>query len=570
MRLYERYKSEKRIHGVGLVNVAKIKPVECEQGSLASKVVTENENARKYVNFLMGNVICVESEDQLKNHERSITKTVMVYQNKAARQTKRDAYSPPYIGRNSSRIRLDTIRDRLEEINEEIAETNRKKDQTESMLQSADSSNYARIFDTENVWLQYDKSHQTVGMLKTQLLEAKQNTDLVPKIERHKILRNELEGKKNECLGKKDKLIGDIRVSQDRIQTAQDNLDQIAPSIGKMQKDPSLWHAVEEFSAEHNYSVNECENKIDTLKRELSRAETQLPSLMTAYITTFGFDANAGLDSLDIFYREYNEVIVRNLEIFEEKLKETKALASQAFQESYIAEIRSHIRDERKNIHKLNEILSNKPFGPDEEIYQFEVKRSADRNFGEYYDIFVGKEDYEVKDLFTEQLSDKNYKLMQELFLLLTQNTQSDKQDQIIREYTDYRRFMSYDIKITNRRGEVAYFSKINNEKSGGEIQTPFYVIIAASFDQIMHSDYGQKSPGCLVMFDEAFNNMDGARIRSLLKYYAELDIQPIIAVPTERLTTIMPHVSTVVGLIKSQNRILAKSLIKESTNGLH
>jgi len=148
--------------------------------------------------------------------------------------------------------------------------------------------------------------------------------------------------------------------------------------------------------------------------------------------------------------------------------------------------------------------------------------------------------------------------------LLLTRTAQSDKQDQLVREYTDYRKFMSYDIKITNKRNEVSYFSKINNEKSGGEIQTPFYVIIAASFDQIMHSGYGQKSPGCLVMFDEAFNNMDGARISSLLKYFSELDIQPLIAVPTERSKTIIPYVSSVVALVKNRNRILPKSHIKD------
>lgn len=563
LRLYEKYKYEKKIFGVGLVNVAKIKLVECKQDSLASKVITENENARKYVNFLMGNVICVESEDDLKKHERSITKTVMVYQNKAARQTKRDAYFPPYIGRKALQIRLDAVCDRLKEIDEEIVEITKNKDQIESLIRSATQSNYALIINAGNVWLQYDKALETVKMLKSRLLEAKKNADLVPKIESHRVWLESLNEKKNACFAKINQLNGDIRLSEDRISKAQNDLALISPIIEEWKKDITLWHELEEFFNRHKYSSDECKNKIDALKRELSRVEAQLPSLMGAYITKFGFDANAELDSLDVFYREYNEVVVRNLEIFEAKLEETRLLASQAFQESYIAEIRRHIRDERKNINKLNEILSNKPFGPDEEIYQFEVKRSADRNFGEYYDIFVGKEDYDVKDLFTEQLSDKNFKLMQDLFLLLTQTTQSDKQDQIIRAYTDYRRFMSYDIKITNKRGEVSYFSKINNEKSGGEIQTPFYVIIAASFDQIMHSGYGQKSPGCLVMFDEAFNNMDGARISSLLKYFAELDIQPLIAVPTERSKTIMPYVSTVVALVKQRNRIVPRSHIR-------
>lgn len=564
LRLYEKYKLEKKIYGVGLVNVAKIKDESCELNSLASKIFTDHDDAQKYVNFLMGNVICVESEDDLKKFERSITKTVMVYQNKAARQTKKEHYSSPYIGRKSVQIRLDTIHKRLKEIDIETNTISKQKDDLESLRRSANKSNYMLIVNTDNVWEQYEKALGTVRMLKSRLSEAKKNADLEPKIERHRVWLESLNEKKRICSDNIIKLNVDIRCSQDQIQKAKQELDQISPILIDLQSDIVLWAELEGYFAKYRLSINDCTNKIAILKRDLTSLKSKLPSLMSTYIANFGFDANSDLDSLDIFYREYNEVVLRNLETFEVKLEETKKLASQAFQESYIAEIRSHIRDEKRGIGKLNEILSNKPFGPDEEIYQFEVKRSADKSFGEYYDIFVGKEDYDIKDLFTEQLSDKNFKLMQDLFLLLTRTAQSDKQDQLVREYTDYRKFMSYDIKITNKRNEVSYFSKINNEKSGGEIQTPFYVIIAASFDQIMHSGYGQKSPGCLVMFDEAFNNMDGARISSLLKYFSELDIQPLIAVPTERSKTIIPYVSSVVALVKNRNRILPKSHIKD------
>lgn len=564
LRLYEKYKLEKKIYGVGLVNVAKIKAERCELDSLASKIFTDNEDAQKYVNFLMGNVICVESEDNLKKFERSITKTVMVYQNKAARQTKKEYYSSPFIGRKSVQIRLDAICKRLKEIDVEASAISKQKDDLESLRRSTSKSNYMLIVNTDNVWEQYEKVLGTIRMLKSRLSEAKKNADIEPRIEKHRVWLESLNEKKLNCSNKIIQLNVEIQRRQDQIQTAQQGLDQITPILCDWESDVVLWAELEEFFAKYKYSLNDCINKITILKRDLTGLQSKLPLLMSAYIANFGFDANADLDSLDIFYREYNEVVLRNLETFEAKLEETKLLASQAFQESYIAEIRSHIRDEKKSISKLNEILSNKPFGPDEEIYQFEVKRSADKSFGEYYDIFVGKEDYDIKDLFTEQLSDKNFKLMQDLFLLLTRTAQSDKQDQLVREYTDYRKFMSYDIKITNKRNEVSYFSKINNEKSGGEIQTPFYVIIAASFDQIMHSGYGQKSPGCLVMFDEAFNNMDGARISSLLKYFSELDIQPLIAVPTERSKTIIPYVSSVVALVKNRNRILPKSHIKD------
>lgn len=152
---------------------------------------------------------------------------------------------------------------------------------------------------------------------------------------------------------------------------------------------------------------------------------------------------------------------------------------------------------------------------------------------------------------------------MQDLYLQLVNESDDPKQHKLIEEYTDYRSFMSYDIVITNKRGEESYFSKINKEKSGGETQTPFYVIIAASFDQIIHGGYGQRSTGCIVMLDEAFNNMDESHIDSMMKYFLQLDIQPIIAVPTQRAKTIMPYVDTTIGLVKLQDRVYPRTFTK-------
>ena len=244
-----------------------------------------------------------------------------------------------------------------------------------------------------------------------------------------------------------------------------------------------------------------------------------------------------------------------------DRLQEVKQEAVIAFQNSYIAEIRRHIIDEKRNIEKLNDNLKNKPFGADGEVYRFKIDKSADKSFGDYYEVFMSNQNYQAVDLFTAQLSDKNYNLMQDLFAQLTKE---DTEGEYIRKYTDYRKFMSYDIQITNKRGEVSYFSKINKEKSGGETQTPFYVIIAASFDQLMQQSYGRKSPGCIVMLDEAFNNMDEAHIDSMMQYLSSLNIQPIIVVPTQRAKTIMPYVSTTIALVKKRNRMLPKSVYKE------
>jgi len=61
-------------------------------------------------------------------------------------------------------------------------------------------------------------------------------------------------------------------------------------------------------------------------------------------------------------------------------------------------------------------------------------------------------------------------------------------------------------------------------------------------------------------MFDEAFNNMDESRIEAMMEYYKELNIQLLIAVPPQRLVSIVPYVETTLGLIKTNNTVVVSS----------
>lgn len=562
LNLYEKYKFEKGISGVGLVNVAKIKQQSCEPNSLAEKIITENANARKYVNYLMGNVICVESEDELKRYERSITRTVMVYQNKASRQTKKEVYATPYIGTEALRIRLEAVTQKIKEIEDDLNVALNENAGKEALRRQVIQSCYNSIISARDVWSLYDQTKATIASLKSQLSEIKKSANsLIPKLDGHRVIKQGLEEKKAAAETKKEKLL------EDRTNAKRDEADvlgkiqQLEPLYEVLNRDLVLLKKVQEFASTVVLSIKESEDSIQTKNAELGKVGRNLPVLMSKYIERFAFDATAEIDSLNSFYQEYNQVVSRDLSQHLDRLQEVKQEAVIAFQNSYIAEIRRHIIDEKRNIDKLNKILENKPFGSDGEIYRFKIDKSVDKAFGDYYDVFMSNQDYQAVDLFTAQLSDKNYNLMQDLFAQLTKE---DTEGKYIREYTDYRRFMSYDIQITNKRGEVSYFSKINKEKSGGETQTPFYVIIAASFDQLIQQSYGRKSPGCIVMLDEAFNNMDEAHIDSMMQYFSSLNIQPIIVVPTQRAKTIMPYVSTTIALVKKRNRMLPKSVYKE------
>ena len=88
-------------------------------------------------------------------------------------------------------------------------------------------------------------------------------------------------------------------------------------------------------------------------------------------------------------------------------------------------------------------------------------------------------------------------------------------------------------------------YSKVSREKSGGETQTPFYITVAASFMQLYRNSIGGDAIG-LVMFDEAFNNMDDERIGAMLEFLTHANLQLIIAAPPDKIQYIGPSVKQV------------------------
>ena len=108
------------IASVGLVDIERIQAMapRREPRSLAEQVTTDDALARAYVDFLLGDVICCESEQELRRHRRAITDTVMVYQNHVARQTPPEVFRRHYIGEAARARRREEIGRRLAELSQ--------------------------------------------------------------------------------------------------------------------------------------------------------------------------------------------------------------------------------------------------------------------------------------------------------------------------------------------------------------------------------------------------------------------------------------------------------------------
>ena len=193
---------------------------------------------------------------------------------------------------------------------------------------------------------------------------------------------------------------------------------------------------------------------------------------------------------------------------------------------------------------------------------QYEFSFMPSKRYRHYYEMIM--DDFNAmqgESIFTGLFHENHKEVIDELFERLALDTENNVK--ALDEFTDYRTYMDYDIKIAHSDGSYSLYSKVCEEKSGGETQTPFYVTVAASFVQLYRSGIGGETAG-LVMFDEAFNNMDDERIGGVLEFLRRLPLQIIIAAPPDKIQYISPGVEQTL-LVMTDEKV---SFVEKYYNG--
>jgi uncharacterized protein YPO0396 len=128
----------------------------------------------------------------------------------------------------------------------------------------------------------------------------------------------------------------------------------------------------------------------------------------------------------------------------------------------------------------------------------------------------------------------------------------------------DYRRYYSFDLymlpedqadeELDAARGRMSLSARAT-VASGGEAQAPFYVSMAASM-AMAYFPGGHPGPvpsGMgLVLFDEAFNKLDVPNTQALIRFFADLGLQLMVAAPEGERPTFTEVFDTIVTVSKS------------------
>ena len=241
------------------------------------------------------------------------------------------------------------------------------------------------------------------------------------------------------------------------------------------------------------------------------------------------------VDELKQYAAVQERLVNSELLNYEEKVRKAKLSAEEEFREQFLSKLQENMKQAQGEFRELNKALKDITFS--NERYEFLYLPS--KSYGKYYDMIM--DDFNVvqgESIFSGLFHENHKEVIDELFSKLALD--QDNGIKALDEFTDYRTYMDYDIKITHEDGSYSLYSKVCEEKSGGETQTPFYVTVAASFVQLYNNNIGGEAIG-LVMFDEAFNNMDDERIGAVLEFMNRLPLQIVIAAPPDKIQYIGP-----------------------------
>ena len=558
--IYDRLRKEKKVYGVGLINTRDLGNYDtAPAGTLASVVTSQNQYARQYSNMILGKVQMCERYEDLKKYPISITKGCMRYQNRVASAIKPEVFRVPFIGKNAFTVQLVQAEEEYQKMNELLENQEKQLAGMNEILGLLSTDSDVDIKYRLDVLHTLGTVDRAIAKCQENIQKLKENSTLIEKQiqleELEKVLRG-LDASVNSDTEK----IGGIRTRiLDLITRKQAFLENEMTEKGKVF---SLGEAAGDVLNSWNQEYEEALGKrpVEQFQNEYlgkrrnnsdrwEKIKDQMINAMVEYKTEHDFGAAASLEGFSEFQAVYDRLKNSELLDYEEKVQSARHAAETEFQEQFLAKLQENMKLAQGEFKELNKALKGIDFSS--ERYEFQFMPS--KKYRSYYEMIM--DDFNViqgESLFSGMFHEAHKDVIEELFERLSVG--GENSTQTLEEFTDYRTYMDYDIKIIHDDGTYSYYSKVCEEKSGGETQTPFYVTVAASFVQLYSNNIGGEAAG-LVLFDEAFNNMDDERIGGVLEFLRRLPLQLIIAAPPDKIQYIGPAMDEIMLVMTDQKR---------------
>ncbi|WP_432627178.1 ATP-binding protein [Brotaphodocola sp.] len=521
------------------------------EGSAAEILSIPNGFARRYANYLLNGIHLCESLKELHEYPKGgLTKDGML--------AKSYAVSAMELEKTSLCLGEDAIGLQLAQ-----AEADRQKNQEEyqnlEKEQARTQSHRREIAAVDWNLEHYDfEAQKRLNQLKREQADLEKQIEQIQNSSEFMAVIQEQEAARKAyetCQRERDGVIGDIRTCSDAQGQNQRSQKMISGDLYKlsleyqdfssrnMELEKPMMEEYEKLRKQRGgfqvitaAAVRDAEKNVSESIRELENAQIEYCRLSEKDLS------RRGTAYISYYREEYRNLANVKIEEAHHKLEEQAGRLESAFMNDFVAEINEAVREAKSEIALINRELKQLPFGND--TYRFVMEEKPDRavffricrrleNYMDSPEAYMssGRDDEEMEKDIQEFMS-----------VILDEEDES--------EYTDYRKYFTYDMKIISRQGNkeiVADLSKKQGSASNGEKQTPYFIILAASLNQCYPQNV---CCARLVFIDEAFSALSRERIEQMVKYFEENHFQVFYAAPPEKISSIGAFIESTVSLV--------------------
>lgn len=542
----------KKMHETNIIIGDKLPDSEVQKGSAAGILDIPNAVARKYANYLLNGIHLCDSVEELHDHPKGgLMRDGMLAKSYSAAMMDM-SNTMCYMGRDVIELQIKEYLKKKRELEEK---ENTCAQQIELMkcrtaaIENADIRVKDYAFSAPAKLKEGEEEYRRIEQEKKKLEEDPSFKSILEEVNRAKASWDDLEGKLESQRDERTTI-------NNEIDNAKKKEKQLAAEVYRKRnvyKETLAEHpeVEEEMKADYEKFRKRSDNAlvikdktVVNQKSEVEGAKTAMEDAQLDYLRAAGMNLEKRGPSFIPFFNEEKKLI-SNVKIEEasNKLAQHAKEMESTFMTDFVAEMNESIIKAKEEVDGINEELKGLPFGND--TYAFWMDEREDRS--EFFRICRKLDNYGTVEMLQSMNADDeelahDIKSFMEKILL--------EQDES--EYTDYRRYFKYDMKIRTKRGGAeieADFSKKQGSASNGEKQTPYFIILAASLMQC----YPRDTECVRVAFiDEAFAALSRERIEQMVKYLEDNHFQVMYAAPPEKISSIGDLIDTTISLVSS------------------
>lgn len=561
------------------------------EGSLAEVVKVADHHARSYIDFQLGGVRRVETEDELLEHKRAATPDRMLASGGTVTRMKA---KEPMLGI--------TAEDRVERLKAEFEEADREERAARSAQEGFDKARQIlerlaerlgegvsvagavrERTEAEEALTQLDREEEALDTSEIDEAESE-----LAELKKHRE-RASVEAK--EVDQRIEKEVGEQATVRTKIGNINEEIDRLEDQRRQWAEHPlvdpdqalKLFHQLEREVETAEDGANPVEisarakNRSYNAFRQATGQNGRKGALheLREYWQHYGSAADlagTGVDLNDLEDYENREMagaaesfvraekvrlVDTSLADYRERAQEAKEEAEQSFRSHFLGRLQGKFDEMSQNLNQLNRSLSNQPFHGRK--YRFNREQSADRDCQAILKLLregVGD------GLFApDQIGDDEAREAMEQVRQILESASEDEGR--VKRLKDYRNYFRFDVKMMDEANPNSFewLSQRLGSGSGGESQVPFYVAIGSalvSAYRIRRESDGRLSSALrLGVFDEAFDKLDQDNARAALEFFKQVGLQTMVAAPDEKRPVLAGQMDTVIEIAKDRNDVV-------------